>query len=366
MTTETLLHYDAPAENFNQALPVGNGRIGAMVFGKSRNELIRLNEDSIWSGGLRHRINPDALEGLEEVRSLIRQGDIPAAEKIAFEKLQGVSPNSRHYMPLGDLSIDMDLPGKAKEYCRQLDLSDAVTECSFTADGIRFTRSVFASAPDQVIVIKISADQPGAVSLCAGIDGRDDYYDDNRPCDPDIIRYTGGTGSRDGIFFAACLGCKSSGGSMRTLGGKVTVKNADEVMLVISVRTSFYTDDFEEAARADARAALNQSADELYRRHADDYRELFGRVELNLCNNSTFEAVTLTTDKRISRLKGDELDTKDCERLIHDNKLIELYFNFGRYLMISASRPGTQPMNLQGIWNEDMWPAWGSRYTVLI
>jgi alpha-L-fucosidase 2 len=366
MTTETLLHYDAPAEDFNQALPVGNGRIGAMVFGKPEKELIRLNEDSIWSGGLRHRINPDALEGLEEVRSLIREGDIPAAEKTAFEKMQGVSPNSRHYMPLGNLSIDMELPGKAREYCRQLDLSDAVTECSFTCDGIRFTRSVFASAPDQVIVVKISADQPGAVTFSASIDGRDDYYDDNRPCAPDIIRYTGGTGSRDGIFFAACLGCKVKGGNMRTIGGKITVTGADEAMLVISVRTSFYTEDFEEAAKADARAALDSDADELYRRHADDYRELFGRVELNLCNNSTSEAVTLTTDKRIARLKGDVLDTKDCERLIHDNKLIELYFNFGRYLMISASRPGTQPMNLQGIWNEDMWPAWGSRYTINI
>ena len=366
MTTETLLHYDAPAEDFNQALPVGNGRIGAMVYGVPDKEIIRLNEDSVWSGGLRHRVNPDSLEGLEEVRSLIREGNIPAAEKIAFEKLQGVSPNSRHYMPLGDLNIDMELPGKAREYCRQLDLYDAVTECSFTADGIRFTRSVFASAPDNVLVIKIQADQPGAVTLTAAIDGRDDYYDDNRPCAPDIIRYTGGTGSRDGIFFTACLGCKANGGSMRTLGGKIAVRNADQVMLIVSVRTSFYSGDYDEKAIADARNALGSDADELYRRHEEDYRSLFGRVELNLCNNSTSETVTLTTDRRIARLKGDELDTKDCERLIHDNKLIELYFNFGRYLMISASRPGTQPMNLQGIWNENMWPAWGSRYTINI
>ena len=366
MATETILSYKQPAEDFNSALPVGNGRIGGMIYGRAENELIQLNEDSIWSGGLRHRVNPDAKEGLAEVRSLILSGDIPAAEKAAFEKLQGVTPNMRHYMPLGNLSIHTFVSGKVKDYSRSLDLASAISHVSFNAGGIGYSRSVFCSAPDDVLVIDVHADTPGSVSLECSIDGRDDYYDDNRPCGRDMILYTGGTGSRDGIFFAACLGAKAVGGEIRTVGGKITVKNADSVMIVLSARTSFYTEDYTESAEVDAEMALQCGFDELYFRHVSDYRELFDRVELTLNDNSGENLERFATDERISRLKGDELDTTDCERLIHDNKLIELYFNYGRYLMISASRPGTQPMNLQGIWNQDMWPAWGSKYTINI
>ena len=363
MSTETILSYKQPAEDFNSALPVGNGRIGGMIYGRAENELIGLNEDSVWSGGLRHRVNPDAREGLAEVRRLIFDGDIPAAEKLAFEKLQGVTPNMRHYMPLGDLSIHSRISGKPKDYSRTLDLSTAVSHVSFSADGIGYTRSVFVSAPDEVMVIDIHSDTPKSVSLEVSIDGRDDYYDDNRPCGENMILYTGGTGSRDGIFFAACLGAKAEGGEIRTVGGKIVVKDADSVMIVLSARTSFYTEDYIESAEVDAEMALQCSFDELYFRHVCDYKALFNRTELNLNDNSGENLENFATDERISRLKGDELDSTDCERLIHDNKLIELYFNYGRYLMISASRPSTQPMNLQGIWNRDMWPAWGSKFT---
>lgn len=365
METETLLQYKQPAENFNEALPVGNGRIGGMIFGGASNELIKLNEDSVWSGGLRHRINPDAKEGLAEVRELLAKGDIPAAEKIAFEKLQGVTPNMRHYMPLGNLSIDMELEGKVKNYSRSLQLATAVADVHFTAGEVEFTREVFVSAPDEVMVVRITASKPGAVTLSCSIDGRDDYYDDNRPCGENMLLYTGGTGSRDGIFFACAVGAKAEGGELRTIGGKLSVKNADEVMIVLSVRTSFYTENYEASAEVDAEMALDCGYDELYYRHVSDYRELFDRVELSLNDNSD-AGTELATDERIMRLRGDELDDKECERHIHDNKLIELYFNYGRYLMISASRPGCQPMNLQGIWNEDMWPAWGCRFTINI
>lgn len=364
--SETLLKYITPAENFNEANPIGNGRIGGMIFGGTAEELIRLNEDSVWSGGPRHRINPDAKEGLAEVRQLIKDGDIPAAEKTAFEKMQGVSPNSRHYMPLGDLHIRMSMDGKARNYSRQLDVSQAVSTVKFTVEGKEYTRTVFCSAPDQVMVAEITCDTAASVSLECSLDGRDDYYDDNRPNSPRSILYTGGTGSRDGIFFAVCLAAKAEGGELRTVGGRISVKNADSVMLVLSARTSFYSENYAESAEVDAEMALDCSFDELLFRHVSDYRELFDRVELNLADNSGEDLSEMTTDKRILRLKGDQMDSTDCERLIHDNKLIELYFNFGRYLMISASRAGTQPMNLQGIWNEDMWPAWGSRYTVNI
>ncbi len=366
MPTETLLKYNKPAENFDQALPVGNGRIGGMIFGGAAEELIKLNEDSVWSGGLRQRVNPDAQEGLKEVRSLLAKGDIPAAEKTAFEKLQGVSPNMRHYMPLGDLRINMQLPGKAKDYSRTLDISTAVSAVSFTVNDIRYTREVFVSASDEAMIIRITCDEPGMISLECSIDGRDDYYDNNRPCGENMLMYNGGTGSRDGIFFAVAVGASAEGGSLRTLGGKLKAENADSVTIALSVRTSFYTENYEESAELDAEMALQCGYEELYYRHVSDYKELFDRVELNLIDNSGEDLSRLTTSERLTRLKGDELNSKDCERLIHDNKLIELYFNFGRYLMISGSRPGTQPLNLQGIWNQDMWPAWGSRYTINI
>ncbi len=366
MDTETLLKYSRPAENFNEALPIGNGRIGGMVFGGAANEFIKLNEDSVWSGGLRHRVNPDAQEGLTEVRALLAEDRIPEAEKIAFEKLQGVTPNMRHYMPLGDLSINMELDGKPKNYSRTLDLSTAVTDVNFTVNEVEYTREVFVSAPDEVMVIHISASEAGKISLTCGIDGRDDYYDDNRPCGENMLLYTGGTGSKDGIFFAAAVGASADGGEVRTIGGKISVKNADEVTIVLSVRTSFYTENYDVSAEVDAEMALQCSYDELYYRHVDDYKELFERIEFKLNDNSGENLESLTTDERISRLKGNELDNKECQLHIHDNKLMELYFNFGRYLMISASRPGTQPMNLQGIWNQDMWPAWGCRFTINI
>lgn len=366
MTTEKILTYNSPAENFDEALPVGNGRIGGMIYGGIKENLIHINEDSVWSGGLRHRVNPDAQEGFREVRELLKQEKIEEAQKVAFEKMQGVTPNMRHYMPLGNLNITMEFNGRAKDYLRQLDIGSAVADDSFTVGDVVYTREVFVSAPDEVMVIRITASQPGAVTLSCGIDGRDDYYDDNRPCADNMILYNGGTGSRDGIFFAACLGGKARGGSFKTLGGVLRAENADEVMLVLSVRTSFYTEHYEESAEVDAEMALECEYDELLYRHVNDYRELFERVELSLNNNSETDISSLTTDERITRLRGDELDNKECTRLIHDNKLIELYFNFGRYLLISCSRPGTQTANLQGIWNKDMWPAWGSRYTVNI
>lgn len=365
MYTETLLYYKSPAEDFNQAIPVGNGRIGGMIFGKAANEIIKLNEDSIWSGGPRHRVNPDAQEGLAEVRKLLMEEKIPQAEEVAFKKLQGVTPNMRHYMPLGDLSIDMELGGKVKNYRRSLELLTAVSDVTFTVNEIGFTREIFVSEPDEVMVIHITSEKPGMITLACGIDGRDDYYDDNRPCGENMILFTGGMGTKNGICFAAAVGAKAEGGETRTLGGKISIKNADEVTIVVSARTSFYGSNYIESAEVDAEMALQCSYEELYYRHVDSYQKLFNRVELSL-NDNREEAENLPTDERIARLRGNELDDKECERLIHDNKLIELYFNFGRYLMISASRPGTQPMNIQGIWNQDMLPVWGSRYTTNI
>lgn len=358
------LWYKKPAADFNHALPVGNGRIGGMVYGGTSSELISLNEDSVWSGGRRERNNPDALEGFKEVRSLLKEGRISEAEKIAFEKMQGVTYNSRHYMPLGKLCIEMDFEGKAREYIRMLDLETAVTSVRFTANDVKYEREVFVSAPDNVMAVHIKSSEPGMVNVKAILEGRDDYYDDCRPCKENAIMYNGGTGSRSGISFAAVLGASSVGGRVYTLGGKLIAENADEVTFVMSVGTSFYHgESYEESAMLDAEYAMECSYEELVYRHINDYRELFSRVSIDLEDNSEGGS-SLPTDERLNRLNGDEGDYKECKLAIMDAGLMALYFNYGRYLMISASRPGSQAMNLQGIWNEDMWPVWGSRYTV--
>lgn len=201
---ESMLWYNNAAENFNSALPVGNGRIGGMVYGRTEHELIQLNEDSVWSGGKRNRNNPDAPEGLKEVRELLKQERIPEAEEIAFRKLQGVSSESRHYMPLGNLNIDMKLDGRAKEYKRGLDLENAAAFTEFLSGETRYRREVFVSEPDNVMIVHISAEN-GTVELSAYLDGRNGYYDDNRPVKKNMIMFSGGSGGKDGLFFAAVL-----------------------------------------------------------------------------------------------------------------------------------------------------------------
>ena len=353
MDSETLIWYKKPAENFNEALPIGNGRIGGMVFGGKEKEIIKLNEDSIWSGGKRNRNNPNAFEGFQEIRTLLSSGKISEAEKTAFEKMQGIPFNSRHYMPLGDLFIDMKLNGRVVDYKRSLDISRAVAETVFTVNETTYTREVFVSSPDNVLAVHISADKDSELSFDCYIDGRDDYYDNNRPCGENMIMYNGGTGGRKGISFAAVMGCKTKGGTVKTIGSKIRVENADEAVIIISVQTDFYKgeDAYEAAAELDAEYALECEFDELYYRHVEDYKSLFDRTELHLNDNKDC-GDELSTDERILRLRGNELDDKECEGHIYDNKLAELYFNYGRYLMISASRPFSQPMNLQGIWNE--------------
>lgn len=374
MNTEQTLWYTKEAPDFDHALPVGNGRIGGMVFGGAKKETIKLNEDSIYSGGRRERINPRAYEGFTEIRRLLLEERIEEAEEIAFRKMQGVTPNARHYMPLGELTMHFGFTGKPRSYVRSLDLRRAVAEVQFHDDaGVNFKREMFVSHPAQMLVIHLTCDASGALNFSASIDGRDDYYDDNRPVEEHTILYTGGTGSRDGIFFASGMTVLAKGGTTETVGNAIEVKNADEALLLLTAETSFYHGDsyIEKAlerlhAAADGEEDVSALAKALLDAHAADYTALYDRVKLTMNDNSDGDAEKLPTDERLARLRGNDEDSKECSGHIHDNKLAVLYYNYGRYLMISASRQGTQPMNLQGIWNQDMWPAWGCRFTINI
>ena len=222
--SDSILYYTRPAEDFNNALPVGNGRIGGMIYGGTEKEHIGLNEDSIWSGGLRHRVNPDAKGGVGEVRSLLIAGKIAEAEKTAMDKMAGIPEGCRHYMPLGDLDIYFDHKYEdVSAYRRSLDLEKAVSCVEYEHEGVTYKREVFVSAPDDVMVIGLHASVPGKISFGTALGGRDDYYDDCRPDDKGNIVYTGGSGSKDGISFVAVLRAVNKGGRLYNVGNSIRV-----------------------------------------------------------------------------------------------------------------------------------------------
>jgi alpha-L-fucosidase 2 len=364
MTKNTELWYREAASDFDHALPIGNGRIGGMVYGHVSHDLIGLNEDSVWSGGPRNRNNPNSLEGLPKIRELLRQERISEAEELAFQTMQGVTPNCRHYMPLGDLKLD--IPHEEEQvsnYRRSLDLTTAIASLSYQYEGILYTREAFVSCPDNVMVIRFSADHPGSVNVNVCIDGRDDYYDDNRPMNANTIFMTGGSGGVDGICFASAIRMISENGVVKNLGMHLTARDCDEVTILVSIRTNYYQDDYVMQCISDVDKATALGFDALLQRHLDDYQPLFFRSELHLSDYDSTDFSALSTDERLVRLQKNP--DRDLSQLV-DNGLIEMYYNYGRYLMIAGSRPGTLPLNLQGIWNKDMWPAWGGRFTINI
>ncbi len=350
-----VLWYDKPAENWDQALPLGNGRIGTMVFSDPINEKIQLNEDSVWSGGSRLRNNASALPNLEKVRKLLLDENIPEAEKIVMDAFCGTPFNQRHYMPLGDIEISHTDLSNAQFKRRSLDLSTAVCVTEYSAKGREYVREAFVSEPDQVFVMKISCSEPDGINLKIKMDGRDDYFDDNTPTDDNTIIFRGGCGSEDGINFSACLKVIADGGKVCRFGSFLVCENCAEVILILGAQTSYRHTDHLGQAVYDVSAAAEKTYRQLKEDHIKDHCALYGRCDISLEDNSEGGSA-LATDKRLERVREGG----------RDNKLMEMYFNFGKYLLIAASREGTLPTNLQGIWNKDMWPAWGCKFTVNI
>lgn len=345
-----LLWYRQPAANWDEALPVGNGRLGGMIFGIPAEELIQLNEDSIWSGGFRKRNNPKAYENLEKLRGLIRDGKTAEAERLCEEAFYGTNDQQRHYQPLGDLHIYQDGTEEYRRYMRCLDISAALCETHWTSGGVRFCRRIFASFPDDVMVISFTADRAGAVSFTVSIDGRDDNYDKNEAYDDSTLLFT----VSDGIPYAAAIACSANGGKAFTDANRIRVENADSALLIVSCQTAFRTADYEKLAVSRAKAAVRKGIKSLFAWHNADYASLYSRCSLRL--GEDIAAGNIPTDERLRNIKEGGSDPK----------LVEMYFNFSRYLMISGSREDSLPLNLQGIWNKDMWPAWGGKYTVNI
>ena len=365
------LWYRQPAESWNQALPVGNGRLGAMVFGRTADETVQLNEETLWSGGPYDPVVTGAYRALPEIRRLLFAGDIAAAHDLFGRTMMGRPYEQMKYQPLGNLRLTFPGHARVTDYRRELDLDAAVVRVSYTIDGTRFLREIFSSAPDQVIVIRISADRPGAVSFTAALEGARNQTHSNYGTDyfqmdgvaPNGLRLTGKSSDYLGIEgrlrYQADLVARAEGGSLEVGRRTLTVNHADAVTLVFAAATNFvnYQDVSGDPAAQVARVleqAGTRSYPELKRAHEAEHQQWFRRVELQL-GTGLPEADTLPTDLRIKRFAT-----------APDPGLAALYYQFGRYLLIASSRPGTEPANLQGIWNDNSNPWWDSKYTVNI
>jgi alpha-L-fucosidase 2 len=354
-----LLWYDKPAARWVEALPVGNGRLGAMIFGGVAQERLQLNEGALWAGGPYDPVNPEAKAALPEVRQLVNEGKYREAARLISSKVMAKPLGQMPYQTVGDLLLAFSGATNAENYRRELSLDTATATVSYTSDGVRYTREVFANAPDNVVVMRLAADKPGRISFVAGMktpmaasvetDGRDTL----------VMRGRGGDagGIKGQLQYQARVKVIAKGGKTTAESGKVSVLDADEVTLLITAATSFkkfdaVSGDPESIVKKQLGAAARKSLAELRTVHLGDYQALFRRVIIDLGQS---DAMKLPTDVRIQRFAEG-----------NDPHLAALYYQFGRYLLISCSRPGGQPAALQGVWNESRNPPWGGKYTINI
>lgn len=371
--SDKILWYDKPAQYFEETLVLGNGTLGATLFGGVDTEKIYLNDATLWSGEP-VQPNPNAYKAVGEIRKALAEENYQLADSLQ-SKLQG--PYSQSYMPLGTLEINFGHSGASTDYYRELDLGKAMAKTTYKNNGIHFTREYFVSYPDKIMAIRLTSDKKKAINCSidfqsllqfkAEIEGdksmvngyapynvEPNYIDDA----PEPVQFDENRGTR----FTSLFKIQSSDGEITTTDSKLTLSNATEAVIYISIATSFngfdknpVTEgrDNEALAKERLEKAMEKSYSTLQKNHLSDYQALFNRVELTL---ETSEKATLPTDQRLLQY------TDGAE----DKSLEELYFNFGRYLLISSSRTPGVPANLQGIWNPYMRPPWSSNYTVNI
>ena len=366
------LWYEQPAAQWVDALPIGNGRLGAMVFGGGEHqdpaqELLQLNEETLWSGAPANGNNPDAKNHLAEVRSaVLDQQDYHRADEICH-KMQGLFAEA--YQPLGDLQLSFKHSGAITGYRRELDLDTACARVHYQSDETRFTRETFVSAPDQILILHVAADRPN--QLHCAVSMRSLLAKSVEALPGQKLRLTGKAAAHvagaghpgsekpitfseepgKGMYFVALAEVRATDGNVTANADTIEVNSATTLTILVSGVTGYRG--FESApdasiAEIDPRAsrpleaARNLSVEALRARHVRDYQSLFHRVTLNLgASPSAPSTPSLPTDQRLALFPQHP-----------DPSLLALYFQYGRYLLISSSRPGTQPANLQGIWNE--------------
>ncbi|MET7338014.1 glycoside hydrolase N-terminal domain-containing protein [Nonomuraea sp. NPDC005650] len=352
------LWYDESAGmDWLRALPIGNGRLGAMVFGNVDTERLQLNEDTVWAGGPYDQSNPRGAAALGQIRQLVFQNQWSQAQTMIDQNLRGTPVGQLAYQPVGDLRLSFGNAAGVSEYNRYLDLTTATTAVSYLQNGVRYRREVLASAPDQVIAIRLTADRPGSITFSATFDSP--QRTTRSSPDGTTAALDGISGDMEGVTgsvrFLALARAVVEGGSVSSSGGTLQVRSADSATVLISIGSSYLNfrdvgGDYQSIARRHLDAAAGRTYDDLRSRHVADYRRLFGRTTLDLGRTA---AADQPTDVRIAQHANTD-----------DPQFSALLFQYGRYLLISSSRPGTQPANLQGIWNDSLTPAWDSKYTI--
>ena len=350
-----------PAKGFTEAYPIGNGRLGAMVYGgvyhnTKNNDRLSLNVDSLWwKCETDDRTNPAGLEGFREARKLLLEGNILEAQRLVRMTMTSCPKEQPPFVPLAQLLMvfeDHYRPTEIVDYIRELDLETGVARVCYTFKGVRYTREYFASTPDGVVVAHFTADKPGSVSFYGDLVRRP-YSGPSSQVDGSTIRIAGSAGPA-GVRYAGQVKISALGGESGTKGDFVFARGADEATLLIAGNTDYDGADPAELCEAELAAAAGKPYDKLLADHVADFRSLSTRVSLSLPRDE--KAAALPTDERLKRVVDGAADPD----------LVALYFQFGRYLLISSSRPGTLPANLQGVWNEAFLPPWESKYTINI
>jgi len=366
-----VLWYRQPANQWLQAMPLGNGMIGAMIFGGVPQERIALNESSFWSGRPHNYDDPEAGKYFSQIRDLVFADKFQEAEKLANAHFYGIPKAQEAYQPIGDLLLSFP-DDKVADYRRELDMETGIARVSYRSGDALITREAFVSWPDRVLVVRISADKPGRISVAAQFKGP---YLETSVADPGRLVMDGTwkgpfsappTGMNgliartkgEGLRYEAALAARLEGGKSEAAGSTLNIKSADAVTLVLVLATSYVNyHDISGDPAARCRKVLDDAAGNdyatLYRRHVDDFRGLMGRVRLQIGDASQNEK---PTDERLAAIRAGGVDLN----------LEALAFQFGRYILACSSRVGGQPANLQGIWNEAILPPWGSKYTANI
>ncbi|WP_084645547.1 glycoside hydrolase family 95 protein [Marinimicrobium agarilyticum] len=351
------LWYPEPAADWNAALPVGNGRLGAMVFGGVDREVLQLNEDTVWAGGPNNNVTPSLKPHLEKVAELVLANQHLEAQQLADKHIQSTN-DGMPYQTVGRLIIDPLHAEQSQNYRRSLDINRALAHVSYDIDGVTYGRETFSALSAPVIVTRLSASEAGQLNLDLGFSSPMRHtvsVNDER------LRVNGFGGDHEGvdgkIRFTALVKPVLEGGTLESTEQGLRIRGADQVTLYTAIATNFvHYDDVsaDPTARAEQQLAeaLQRSYEQIRSAHIAAYQEQFDRVSLDLGRT---EAATQPTDQRVARFSEQ-----------HDPQLAALYFQFGRYLLISSSQPGTQPANLQGIWNEHTNPPWDSKYTLNI
>lgn len=352
------LWYRTSASVWTEALPIGNGRLGAMVFGGVSREQLQLNESTFWTGGPYSPTNPEALPHLEDVRRLIFAGRYAEAEALANKYLMAKPYLQMSYQPVGDVWLDFVHDGEVENYRRGLDIDRALAVTQYRSGGVDYRRHVFASATDGIIVMRLAADRAGALTFELSLSSH--QLGSGEPPAAATVGFSGHNRGEHGIDgalpFAFRARVQHDGGSLASTGHGLWVTGASEALILIDAATSFRRfDDVRGNPIASLEARLGSVSgtfEQLLERHQREHRRLYRRLSIDL---GTTPAALLPTDERVVH----SAETPDPA-------LAALYLQYGRYLMISSSRPGTQPANLQGIWNDQIVPPWGSKYTANI